>query len=751
MQTEKKEPPLIELRGQVEHITYSDPESGYSVVRLKVEGRGHPVMAVGSLADPVPGQILSMRGHWVTHPTYGPQFKVVSYTTGVPATVAGIVRYLGSGMIRGIGPKMAARIVKHFGDQTLTVIDGDIARLGEVEGIGQKRIAMIRQAWREQAHIRDVMIFLQGHGVSPAFAVRIFKQYGSRAIAAVRENPYRLAADIAGVGFVTADRIAQQLGVARDSAQRIRAGVLYVLNRLADEGHVYYPDGLLAAKCCEILEVTRGAVMSAFEQLALQKRIVIEDWDAGSARAGSSRRAIYLSKFYVCEVHVAARLKRLLQAPASVRPVDGRRLAGWLRQRLGFELAAKQMQAVRCALSENVLVITGGPGTGKTTIIRAVLSVFEALKAKVLLAAPTGRAAKRLSEAAAHPAKTIHRLLAFSFQKGGFQKNDRHPLNCNLLVVDEASMIDTVLMHHLLKAVSPGTVLVLVGDVNQLPSVGPGSILSDMIRSKVVPVVTLDRIFRQAQASRIVVNAHRINAGKMPQTDTPADAQRTDFYFIERADPQQVCDLIVAFVKDRIPQRFGFDAGRDIQVLTPMHRGVVGAANLNRSLQAALNPASRNLACGGGGFRIGDKVMQIRNNYEKEVFNGDIGRIIQLKAESRQLLIRFEERLVPYDFYELDEIVLAYAISIHKSQGSEYPAVVVPILTQHYVLLQRNLVYTAITRARRLAVVVGTRKALGIAVGNDKTQRRFTLLDQRLQGRLPSGAPAASSATGKSI
>ena len=723
-----------ELHGQIERVTFHNEENGFTIARVKARGFRDLVTAVGNLMSPVPGQVIHATGEWATHPQFGEQFKIIRYKTLVPATVAGIEKYLGSGLVKGIGPVMAKRIVKVFGRETLDVIEESIERLREVDGIGEKRVAMIRRAWTDQKEIREVMVFLQGHGVSSGYATKIFKQYRSQSIEVVKENPYRLATDIFGIGFITADRIAENLGFAKDSAVRAEAGILYVLNQLSDEGHVYYPREGLLEKCCEILGVDRKIILEALSSLAAQQRVVIEALFAHTPDRLESEVAVYLSSFHVCETGIASRLKRLINVPYSRRKIDPEKAVEWVQKQLSIDLARNQIEAVKSALDSKVMVITGGPGTGKTTIIKAILTILGRLGIDILLAAPTGRAAKRMSEATGREAKTIHRLLEFSPQKNGFQKNEEHPLKCDLLVVDEASMIDTVLMYQLLKAVPVYATLILVGDVNQLPSVGPGSVLRDIIDSGALPVVTLTEIFRQAQDSSIIVNAHRINRGEMPRLQ-PSDEGRNDFYFIEKTEPEEALRIILELTGGRIRNAFGFDPLEEVQILTPMNRGVVGTVNLNSELKKALNPREDGVTRGGRNFRVNDKVMQIRNNYDKEVFNGDIGRIIRIDTELQELTITFDGRSVTYDYADLDELVLAYAVSVHKAQGSEYPCVVIPLLTQHYILLQRNLLYTAITRGKKLVIVVGSKKALGIAVRNDKTQKRYTWLKHRLSGR----------------
>ncbi len=724
----------VDLTGQIDRITYANPENGYTIAQLRVRGEKRVVTIVGNLMDPIPGEVLELEGHWKIHPKYGEQFEVAAFRTTVPATIQGIEKYLGSGLIKGIGPVMAERIVKQFGRKTLDIIENNTEKLAAIDGIGHKRIEMIRTAWDEQKEIRTVMMFLQSHQISAGYAVKIFKRYKERAIEVVTENPFQLATDIFGIGFLTADKIAANLGFSKDSPLRIRAGILYVLNELTGDGHVYYPYPLLIEKCAEILAVKADLVAAELARVAAEKQIVLESEDDVRPGTCDSGCAVYLSRNHYCETGISYMLKRLMATPKLIRPVDAGKAAEWVQDQLHFTLAENQKRAVVSAIQNKFMVITGGPGTGKTTIIQAVLKIYRKLHANILLAAPTGRAAKQMSETTGFPAKTIHRMLSFNFHSGGFQKNEKDPLDCDLLIVDEASMIDTLLMHHLLKAVPPAATLILVGDVNQLPSVGAGNILKDIIDSHVVPVVRLNEIFRQARESRIIVNAHRINSGYLPETETSDDAD-ADFYFINQESPERVVEIIRELAARRIPQKFGLDPIDDIQVLSPMHKGLVGTANLNHELQKHLNPQKDGIAFGSTVFYQNDKVMQIRNNYDKNVFNGDFGRVMEINRETREIFIAFDGQKVVYDFTELDEVVPAYAVSVHKSQGSEYPAVIVPVLTQHYMLLQRNLIYTAVTRGRRLVVMVGTKKALAIAVNNDKPRQRYTRLRDRLKGR----------------
>ncbi|MEE2839939.1 MAG: ATP-dependent RecD-like DNA helicase [Acidobacteriota bacterium] len=724
---------LTQLQGQIERITYVNQENGFTIAKVRVRGRRQLATVVGNLASPTPGEVLSMRGEWVKHPRFGEQFKVSHFESQAPSSIYGIQKYLGSGLIRGIGPVMAKRIVEKFGKDTLDMIENKPEKLSQVPGVGKKRIEMIKVAWEEQRDIREVMLFLQSQGVSSGYATKIFKQYGSQSVTVVQENPYRLALDIFGIGFIIADSIAEKLGFSKDSELRAEAGILYVLNKLTEDGHIFYPYESLLEKCQSILDANRKVIVKAFASVVEEKRIVIEDVNQEGAEFKPNQKEVYPANLHHCEVGIAHNLKVLTSTAKSIRKIDIRKAIDWVQEQLAITLAGRQIQAVSSALEDKVMVITGGPGTGKTTIINAILKIFEKLPVHILLAAPTGRAAKRMREATGHQAKTIHRMLKYSVQKGGFQKNENNPLKCDLLIVDEASMIDSVLMHHILKAVPPQATFVMVGDINQLPSVGPGNVLKDIIASGAVPVVELTEIFRQAQESSIVVNAHRINRGLLPKLE-PAVQQLEDFYLLEQEDPEEVLRIVLELIKERIPKRFGLDPLNDIQVLTPMHRGTVGSENLNLELQNALNPRPDGITRGGRSFRVNDKVMQTKNNYEKGIFNGDIGRITRINPESQQTHIYFDNREVLCEHSELDEIVLAYAISVHKSQGSEYPAVVIPILMQHYLLLQRNLIYTAITRAKTLVVMVGTKKALSTGIKNDKTRKRYTSLQRRLAG-----------------
>ena len=724
----------VELDGQIEGITFFNEETGFTVAKVRVTGRGDPVTAVGNLIAPRPGEMLKMQGMWIEHPKFGRQFKVLSHKPIVPATVSGIKKYLGSGLIKGIGPVTAARIVKHFGEKTLEIIEHRIGELNQVEGIGPKRVEMIEKAWREQKEIRELMIFLQDHDVSPVYATKIFRRYGWSSIRVVSENPYRLAADIAGIGFLTADRIAQKMGFAKQAPVRAEAGILYALRQVSEEGHVYYPYELLLDRCIEILDVEREVVTKAVSAVALEDKIVLEDLTVDFENFEPNHKAVYLKPFHISETGIAVLMRRLISSSKVLRKVDVDKAVTWAQRNVTFRLAPKQVEAVKAAVSEKTVVITGGPGTGKTTIINLVIKIYREMGARILLAAPTGRASKRMSETTGYPSRTIHRLLEYSPQKGGFIRNPDYPLEVDVLIVDETSMVDTSLMYHLLKAVPAQATLILVGDVYQLPSVGAGNVLKDIIRSGVIPVVELKEIFRQAAESRITVNAHRIHSGLLPEWRAERGPLE-DFYFIEQDDPEQALRIVLELVCERIPKRFRLDRVEEIQVLSPMHKGVVGTENLNVKLQEALNPSTQELVRGERRFRLMDKVMQVRNNYDKEVFNGDIGRITSMDPEEQVVVVTYDGVPVPYEFSELDEVIHAYAISVHKSQGSEYPAVIIPILSQHHLLLQRNLIYTAVTRAKELVVMVGSKKALAVGVKNDRPMRRYTHLAERLKSK----------------
>jgi len=743
MQQTRAAPPAT-LDAVLERITYANEETGYTVARVATDRSGDLLTVVGPLLGAQPGESLRLRGRWASHHQYGRQFQVETYDTVLPATIQGIRRYLGSGLIKGIGPKMAERIVDHFGQATLEVIEQAPGRLVEVAGLGPKRTGMITAAWEEQRAIKEVMVFLQGVGVSTSLAVRIYKTYRDEAIEVVRREPYRLAGDVWGIGFKTADQIAQRLGIPHDSPQRVKAGLQFALSQASDDGHCYLPETELVAKATGLLGVDGGLASRCLEELLAEEGVVAEPLPTHLSLGVPDRmgRAVWLVPFHRAEVALAAGLLRLLQAPvdrlASFQAVDWTVALDWLHRSTGVTLAAEQAAAVRLALTQRLAVLTGGPGCGKSYTVRAIVALARAKQAKIVLAAPTGRAAKRLSELAGLEAATLHRLL--QLRPGGDPAFDRdHPLDADLVVVDETSMLDVLLANKLVKAIPPGAHLLLVGDADQLPSVGAGEVLRDLLAAERLPRVRLTRVFRQAQQSGVVTNAHRINAGQPPLTRGLAD-----FFLFAEDDPEQVADLVVEIVANRLPRRFGLDPRRDVQVLCPMHRGPAGAGVLNERLQAAMTPAREGLAerrFGGRVYRVGDKVMQIRNNYDKGtagVFNGSVGVVTALSLEDQELRVRLDEdEEVAYGFDELDELTHAYAVSIHRAQGSEYPCVVVPLTTSAWLMLQRNLLYTAVTRAKRIVVLVGSRRALAKAVRTPGAGHRHTALTERLRtGRM---------------
>ncbi|MGP9020744.1 SF1B family DNA helicase RecD2 [Streptomyces sp. BR1] len=731
---------LAVLEGVLERITYANEENGYTVARVDTgRGAGDLLTVVGSLLGAQPGESLRMEGRWGSHPQYGKQFTVENYTTVLPATIQGIRRYLGSGLIKGIGPRIADRIVEHFGTDTLDIIEQEPKRLVEVPGLGPKRTKLIGAAWEEQKAIKEVMVFLQGVGVSTSIAVRIYKKYEDASISVVKNQPYRLAADVWGIGFLTADRIAQAVGIPHDSPERVKAGLQYALSQSTDQGHCFLPEEQLIADSVKLLQVDTGLVIDCLGELVAEEGVVREA--VPGPQGGADRvNAVYLVPFHRAELSLAAQVLRLLRTGEDRMPgfqdVDWDKALSWLAGRTGAELAPEQQQAVRLALTSKVAVLTGGPGCGKSFTVRSVVELARAKKAKVVLAAPTGRAAKRLAELTGADASTVHRLL--ELKPGGDAAYDKdRPLDADLVVVDEASMLDLLLANKLVKAVAPGAHLLMVGDVDQLPSVGAGEVLRDLLADGgPVPRVRLTRIFRQAQQSGVVTNAHRINSGVPPLTQGLSDF----FHFVEE-ETEDAGRLTVDVAARRIPAKFGLDPRRDVQVLAPMHRGPAGAGNLNGLLQQAITPARPELPekrFGGRVFRVGDKVTQIRNNYEKGkngVFNGTVGVVTSLDLDEQRLVVLTDEdEEVPYDFDELDELAHAYAVTIHRSQGSEYPAVVIPVTTGAWMMLQRNLLYTAVTRARKLVVLVGSRKAIGQAVRTVSAGRRFTALAHRLSG-----------------
>lgn len=709
---------MMKLRCVVEHITYQNQENGYSVMRVKVKDYADLVTLVGNLLDVPVGAVLLCDGVWKMDKRYGRQFVCETWEEVMPATVYGIEKYLGSGLVKGIGPKFAHLIVERFGTETIDIIEEDIERLYEVPGIGKKRVEKIRESWEKQKDIKNVMLFLQQYGVSTAYAAKIYRQYGKESIDQVKENPYRLADDIWGIGFKTADGIAGKMGYGKNDLRRCRSGIQYTLNELADEGHVYAVEEQLIEAAGKLLEADREPIVQAMAGMIASEDLIRE------------QEAIYLPPFYHSERGTARRLLALMTSRSSAL-FEGNIDIQAIEKATGVGYDDVQVAAIRQAVRSRVMVLTGGPGTGKTTTTQGIIAAYRAAGLRVLLAAPTGRASKRMSEATGMEAKTIHRLLEFNPQDG-YKRNDDNPLEGDVLIVDECSMIDIILMYNLMKAIPVQMRLILVGDIDQLPSVGAGNVLRDIIDSGQVPVIRLTRIFRQAQSSRIVMSAHAINQGRYPDTSNGKD---TDFFFIRKDDPEQVAEEIVKLVKHRLPKAYNQPLS-NIQVLTPMQRSVVGAGNLNMLLQQALNTSTLGISRGGINYKLGDRVMQIRNNYDKNVFNGDIGIIEKVNMEDRTLCIRFDGSLVEYEASELDEVTLAYATTIHKSQGSEYPIVVIPVLMTHFVMLQRNLIYTGITRAKKICVLIGQPKALAYAIRNLTVNKRNTKLKERLRGEL---------------
>lgn len=742
---------MIKIRCVVERITYQNPENGYSVLKVRVKNYAELVTVIGNLLDANVGSVLLINGNWKVDAKYGRQFVAETWEETMPATVYGIEKYLGSGLIKGVGPKFAKKIVQTYGTDTLEIIETDVKRLIEIPGIGEKRVSMIAESWERQKEIKNIMLFLQDHGVSTSFAAKIYKQYGNESIGKVKENPFRLADDIWGIGFKTADSIAQKLGIEKEAFIRLRSGIMFTLSTMADEGHVYVEKEQLIKKASELLEAEQTCIVMTMDQMLKDQDLIRETAVKDTVIAGNSKsaegknvveEAIYLPPFYYAETGVANKLKKLYAQPAAdrlwVQLMNARRKTGnealsvdvaKIQRTLNMEYDEIQADAIRQAAQSKIMILTGGPGTGKTTTTQGIIAAYRLFGLKILLAAPTGRAAKRMTEATGLEAKTIHRLLECKPPEG-YQKNEEKPLEGDVLIVDECSMIDMILMNALLKAIPPHMRLILVGDIDQLPSVGAGNMLRDVIDSGAFPVIRLTRIFRQAQSSRIVMNAHRINEGKPPQLYNGKDS---DFFFVVREDPEEAAAEIVKLVQKKLPAYYHIPTSQ-IQVLTPMQRGVVGATNMNLALQEALNPEGEGLRRSGFIYRINDKVMQIRNNYEKEIFNGDIGVIESVDLADRTLTVNFDGRSIVYDATELDELSHAYATTIHKAQGSEYPVVVMPVLMTHYVMLQRNLIYTGITRAKKILVMVGTKKALAYAVSNVTVTRRNSMLKERLTG-----------------
>jgi len=717
---------MEQIFGYIERITFYNQETGFTVARLKMPKKSDLVTVVGTMPGVQPGESVRLHGLWKHNPTHGLQFEIKECYIEAPNDVVGIQKYLESGMVKGIGPTYAARIVQKFGSQTLDVIDQTPELLLEVEGIGQKRVEKIQKCWQEQKTIRIVMVFLQKYGISPVFAQKIYKTYGDQAIEQIQENPYVLAREMRGIGFKTADTLAEKLGFPKDATQRIDSGIEYVLIELSEEGHTRYP---IEPFCEKAQEMLGAPVKERIDALAQQERIVQEEGH------------IWIKRLWLCEQGISRELNRLMKGKCRLRDVACDQAVQWAEKQLHLQLADQQKEAVRRSLYEKLHIITGGPGTGKSTITKAILAITEKLSRNILLAAPTGRAAKRMSEITKREAFTIHSLLKFDFTEKAFKHNRENPLACDLIVIDEASMIDTSLMYSLLKAIPDHARVLFVGDIHQLPSVGPGNVLKDLITSEKIPVTELTEIFRQAAGSRIITNAHRINKGEFPDLSIE---KKSDFFFLKAEEPQEALEKIVELVSKRLPKFYRLNALEDIQVLTPMKRGVIGTENLNRVLQEKLNFQEEVILHGGNRFGVSDKVMQIRNDYNKEVYNGDIGRIKKIDREEQELIVNFDGRDVIYPFVDLDELVLAYATSIHKYQGSECPCVVIPVHTTHFTMLHRNLLYTAVTRGKKLVVLVGTGKAIAIAVSNDDVKKRHTGLVDCLRALSSSSTPQIS-------
>lgn len=713
---------MEEISGSVEALVFVHPESGFTVARLKEPHKRELTVLVGHFAAIQPGETVTCKGQWRTHPDHGRQFEVSEYVVDLPSDLVGIQKYLESGLIKGIGPAYAKKIVSRFGSETLQVIEETPERLSEIQGLGEKKIESIRECWKQQRAIREVMIFLRTVGVSPAYAQKIYAEYRERSIDRVKENPYQLAKEIHGIGFKIADQIAQKLGFPLHSPKRISAGVEFALWELSTEGHTCYPLAELVPVARQLLEVEAPLIEAELARLVEEKRLVVQG------------EMVWLAPMHAYEQAIAKDIHRLVQGATATRSIQTQKAAEWAEAQMKIEFAPAQREAVVAALTHKVHILTGGPGTGKSTITNAILMVTEKITDKIILAAPTGRAAKRMTEITRRKAVTLHMLLEMDFQSGGFKRGRDNPLNVDFLIVDEASMIDTPLLFSLLKALPTSAKVLFVGDIDQLPSVGPGTVLRDLIQSGILGVSRLTEIFRQARGSRIVVNAHRINQGEFPFMGEDA---KSDFHFIEAETPEAIQHTILQLVAADLPQRHHFNPVDDIQVLAPMKRGIIGIELLNEVLQERLNPSAQPLFRSGKRFHVGDKVMQISNDYDKKVFNGEVGRIHRILREDQQLTVHFDEREVTYDFSELDQLILAYAASIHKYQGSECPCVVIPIHTTHFKMLHRNLIYTGVTRGKKQVYLVGTTKALGIAINNNQIQKRYTGLEAALKGASP--------------
>ncbi|CAN1210550.1 ATP-dependent RecD-like DNA helicase [Tumidithrix helvetica PCC 7403] len=728
-----------QLQGVVERLTFHSADTGYTVARLKAPQEMELVTIVGSFPDIQAGQTLKLEGFWRSHPKYGDQFQVTQYQETKPATLTGLEKYLGSGLIKGVGVVTAKRIVAHFGLETLDIIENQIDRLNEVPGIAQKRIVAIQQAWQEQKSIKDVMVFLQGHGVSTVYAVKIFKQYGKDSIATVTDNPYRLATDIYGIGFITADAIARNLGVAPSSEFRYRSGMLHVLGEAAEEGHCYLPQQELVERSVKQLsleahEPDAEAIAALIPKMVEELEIIVKADLKSGKEVAEEQLICYKPTFFRTEEGLAKRINQLLEREVIV---DGLRVQNWIdrfTQKYHVALSSKQRQAVEMAASQRFTILTGNPGCGKTFTVRTIVALWKAMGKSIALASPTGRAAQRLAEVTGQEAKTIHRLLEFDPSSMGFKRDQDRPIDADAIVIDEASMLDIFLANSLMKAIPPDAQVLFVGDADQLPSVGAGNVLQDLIQSERVPVVKLTEVFRQAQSSKIVSHAHTINQGKYPQIEPVSDRPQSDCLWLNASEPEHGVQAIRDLLTYLVPA-LGFEPARDVQILCPMTRGEIGTRNLNKVLQELLNPAQaekQELIRGSTTFRVGDRVLQQVNDYNREVFNGDLGVISDIDREEQAVAVQFGDRIAIYDYADLNEIGLAFATTIHKSQGSEYPVVILPIFMQHYLMLSRNLIYTGITRAKKLAILVGSQKAIGLAIRQVKDKQRYTQLDMRL-------------------
>ena len=731
----------MQIRCVVERITYRNEQNGYTIIKTRIKGYSELIPVVGNMLDVHVGSVLLVTGEWKIDSKYGRQFTAASWEETLPATVYGIEKYLGSGLIKGVGPKFARKIVALFGAQTLEIIETDAERLIEVPGIGNRRVAMIRESWEKQKEIKNIMLFLQSHDISTGHAARIYKAYGKDSIEVIKENPYRLADDIWGIGFRTADTIAMKLGMEKETYVRCRSGLLYTLNKLAEDGHCFAFREQLIQKGAELLEIDESLLSITLDEMIRVEDVIIDKViiDETTSKVTQETKplnqvAIYLPPFCFSEIGMARKLYALMKAERKQNVSDSERIITAVQKQSGIRYDDVQLQAIQSAITSKVMVLTGGPGTGKTTTMNSIIKIYQTSGYDIVLAAPTGRAAKRMTETSGMEAKTIHRLLEYQPAEG-YKVNEENPLHGDVLIVDECSMIDILLMYNLLKAVPEHMTVILIGDVDQLPSIGAGNVLRDIISSDVIPVIKLERIFRQAMNSRIVTNAHKINKGEFPDISNTRNnaGGNSDFFFIHDDDPEHALAQIVPLCHKRLPSAYHFNPIDDIQVLTPMRRGVIGSVSLNKELQNALNPETRLLYHGGTEYRLHDKVMQLKNNYDKSVFNGDIGSICAVDMEERELTVNFDGSQIQYDITELDELTLAYATTIHKAQGSEYPVVVMPVLMTHYVMLQRNLIYTGITRAKKLLVMIGSRKALSVAIRNTQVLSRNTKLSERLR------------------